>query len=230
MIKLNEVSETNEDVSVVSKGYLNIQPTDRMSDQEVSDFIAKEFEKVHDEAESDTYDKLMSEVFNRSEDEMDIDFNISEPIMSVLEKFKSEEWGEMDIKEQMLAVRELVKTIGKELQLDQLPEVELLSDRDEDAYGLFDAVSNKIILNPKYFDDPGELVNTVAHELRHAYQHMRAEMLETKEDTLYKLNFENYISPLSLPGGGYLFYVDYLDQYVEVEARAFANLFSEAMR
>lgn len=230
MIEMDKIPEMPEGKSEVSRGYLIIKPVDSMSDQEVSDFIAKEFEKVHDEAESDTYDKLLSEVFNRSEDEMDIDFNISEQIKSVLEKFKSEEWGEMDTKEQMSAVRELVKTIGKELQLDRLPEVELLSDGDEDAYGLFDAISNKIILNPKYFDDPGELVNTVAHELRHAYQHMRAEMLETKEDALYKINFENYISPLPLPGGGYLFYVDYLDQYVEVEARAFANLFTEAMR
>jgi hypothetical protein len=230
MIEMDKIPEMPEGKSEVSRGYLTIKPVDSMSDQEVSDFIAKEFEKVHDEAESDTYDKLLSEVFNRSEDEMDIDFNISEQIKSVLEKFKSEEWGEMDTKEQMSAVRELVKTIGKELQLDRLPEVELLSDGDEEAYGLFDAISNKIILNPKYFDDPGELVNTVAHELRHAYQHMRAEMLETKEDALYKINFENYISPLPLPGGGYLFYVDYLDQYVEVEARMFANLFTEAMR
>lgn len=230
MIEMDKIPEMPEGKSEVSRGYLTIKPVDSMSDQEVSDFIAKEFEKVHDEAESDTYDKLLSEVFNRSEDEMDIDFNISEQIKSVLEKFKSEEWGEMDTKEQMSAVRELVKTIGKELQLDRLPEVELLSDGDEEAYGLFDAISNKIILNPKYFDDPGELVNTVAHELRHAYQHMRAEMLETKEDALYKINFENYISPLPLPGGGYLFYVDYLDQYVEVEARTFANLFTEAMR
>jgi hypothetical protein len=230
MIEMDKIPEMPEGKSEVSRGYLTIKPVDSMSDQEVSDFIAKEFEKVHDEAESDTYDKLLSEVFNRSEDEMDIDFNRSEQIKSVLEKFKSEEWGKMDTKEQMSVVRELVKTIGKELQLDKLPEVELLSDGDEDAYGLFDAISNKIILNPKYFDDPGELVNTVAHELRHAYQHMRAEMLETKEDALYKINFENYISPLPLPGGGYLFYVDYLDQYVEVEARMFANLFTEAMR
>ena len=33
-----------------------------------------------------------------------------------------------------------------------------------------------------------------------------------------------------MPGGGWLFFTDYQDQYVEVDARAFANLFTEAMK
>lgn len=225
MDKIPEMSESKSDVS---KGYLNIKPVESMSDQEASDFFAKEFEKAHEEAEIDTYDKLLSEVFNRTEDELNIDFNVSDRIMTVLEKFKSEGWNTLDTKEQMSAIRDLVKAIGKELQIDKLPGIEILEDED-DAYGFFDAISNKIVLNPKYFDNPVELVNTVAHELRHAYQHMRAEVLDTWEDALYKVNFENYISPLPLPGGGYLFFVDYLNQYVEVDARAFANLFTEAM-
>ena len=44
------------------------------------------------------------------------------------------------------------------------------------------------------------------------------------------LYLDNYISPLPLPGGGWLFFTDYQDQYVEVDARAFANLFTEAMK
>jgi hypothetical protein len=58
---------------------------------------------------------------------------------------------------------------------------------------------------------------------------MRSEILDTKEDALFKCNFENYITPLQLPDGGYLNFTDYYDQYVEVDARAFANLFTEAM-
>ena len=73
-------------------------------------------------------------------------------------------------------------------------------------------------------------MNTIAHEVRHAYQHMRADVLDTWKDALFKVNFDNYISPLPLLGGGWLFFVDYMDQYVEVDARAFANLFTEAMR
>lgn len=215
MIKIGKLSEVSESKSDISKGYLDIKPVKNMSDQEASDFIAKEFEKAHGEAETDTYDKLLSEVFNRSEDELSIDFNISDRIMAVLEKFNPEDWKTLDIKEQMSAVKDLVKAIGKELEIDKLPEIEILEDED-DAYGLFDVTTNKIFLNLKYFDDPIEMVNTVAHELRHAYQHMRAEVLDTWEDALYKVNFENYISPLPLPGGGYLFFVDYFNQYVEL--------------
>ena len=52
------------------------------------------------------------------------------------------------------------------------------------------------------------------------------ELQETWQDTLYKLNFENYISPISLADGKYLFFTDYQDQLVEAEARAFANIFT----
>ena len=73
-------------------------------------------------------------------------------------------------------------------------------------------------------------INTIAHEMRHAYQEQRAGILETKEDALFKLNLDNYISPVPLPGCGWLFFTDYQDQYVEADARAFANLFTEAMK
>ena len=53
--------------------------------------------------------------------------------------------------------------------------------------------------------------------------------LTTSSQWLLLNSYENYISPLPLPGGGYLFFVDYFNQYVEVDARAFANLFTEAM-
>ena len=58
----------------------------------------------------------------------------------------------------------------------------------------------------------------------------RAGLLETREDALYRVNLDNYISPIPLLGGGWLFFTDYQDQYVEVDARAFANLFTEAMK
>lgn len=228
-MKFDKVSEVSERKSDISKGYMNIKSVEDMSDQEVSDFIAVEFEKAHDEAEIDTYDKLLSEVFNRSEEEFDIDFYISDRIMVVLDKFRAEVWKTVDSTDRISAIREMVKTVGKEMGLDKLPEI-LISEDEDDAYGFYDPEKNVIMLNGNFLSDPTELVNTIAHELRHAYQHLRAEILETWEDALYKVNFENYISPQPLPAGGCLFFTDYMDQYVEVDARAFANLFTEAMR
>ena len=99
-------------------------------------------------------------------------------------------------------------------------------DGQNGACGAFVPEENKIEINRTILTDPKEVVDTIAHEMRHAYQHQRAEMLETWQDFLYRLNFENYISPVSLADGKYLFFTDYQDQLVEAEARAFANIFT----
>ena len=94
---------------------------------------------------------------------------------------------------------------------------------------VYDVKNNMVVLNSQFLSNPLELVNTIAHELRHAFQHMRAEKLETREDARYKVNFDNYISPVLLPGGEWLFFTDYYSQYVEVDARVFADKVMEAM-
>lgn len=229
MIKIDRAPEVSETKTDVSKAYLNIKPVENMSDQETADFIDREFKKAHDEAEIDTYDKLLSEVFNKSEEEINVDFSLEDRIISIIEKFKVGNWNSLDISEQRVAIKELVSTVGKELGIDKIPNL-LISENEDDAYGFYDPEKNIVMLNKKYFDNPSELVNTIAHELRHAYQHMRAEILATWEDALYKVNYENYISPYLLPAGGWLFFTDYMNQYVEVDARAFANKFTEAMK
>lgn len=227
MIKVDSVLETSDVKSEVSRPYMNIKPKENISDQETADFISKEFEDAHNVAEFDTYDKLLSEVFNRSEDEISINFSISEKIKSILDKFSFDRWEAMSEEEKINAINELAKVVGDKLGIDKLPKIEI-SDGD-DSYGFYDPKNNTIVLNSKFFADPIELVNTLTHELRHAYQYMRAELLETWEDALYKVNYDNYISPVPLPGGGWLFFIDYFDQYVEVDARAFASKFTEAM-
>ena len=229
MDKIDKVPEVSEIKTCTVAGYRNIEPLDKVTDQETADFIAREFEKVHEETELDAYDRLLSEIFNRSEEELDIDFEISNQLYSILETFNGETWEPLDINERILAIRELVKALGNELGLEKSPEV-IVTDFEDDEYGSYDVKNNTISLNGKYLDNAPELVNTIAHEMRHAYQHRRADVQETWEDQLYNANFENYISPVPLPGGGRLFYTDYMDQYVEVDARAFANQFTEAMK
>lgn len=229
MIKFGEQAEAPEKSHAeLSEKYKYIKPMEKMSDAEVDDFWAGEFAKEKGEQEMDVYDKLLSEIFNRSEEELSIDFDIDESLQEILQKFSSEKWQDMSDAEKISAIRTLVKEVGNRLGLEKLPTVEIFEGENE-PYGNFDPLKNAINLNKQYFDDPKELVNTTMHELRHGYQNMRAEIFDTWEDALCKCNFDNYISPLPLPGGGYLFFVDYQDQYVEVDARAFANIFTEAM-
>lgn len=229
MIKFMEHADTPEkSKATIAEQYKNIKPVEKMSDAEVDDFWATEFAKEQEEPEIDLYEKLLSEIFNRSEDEIDIDFEIDDKLQAVLKKFDKENWGELSETEQVVVVKELSKEVGDRLGLERIPGIEIF-DGENEPYGNFDPVNNVISLNKQFFDDSKELVNTVTHELRHAYQNMRADIFETWEDALFKCNFDNYISPMPLPGGGFLFFMDYQDQYVEVDARAFANIFTEAI-
>ena len=164
-------------------------------------------------------------MFDCSEDDIDIRFELTEDISTALEKFNALEWNGKDYSEMQEAISNLVKAIGEGLGLKDLPEIHITDSGVQ--YGSYNYEFNTITLNKRYFNDPRELVDTISHELRHAYQHMKAEYPVTLEDMMYRVNFDNYISPLVLPAGGYLFFTDYYNQYVEVDARAFANIISE---
>ena len=71
-------------------------------------------------------------------------------------------------------------------------------------------------------DDPYETVDTIAHELRHAYQDRHARQPETKLDELYAANFEMYI-PFEDDYSGYR------SQLIESEASAFASQFKNEL-
>ena len=221
----------NIDSSKIDKVEKNseIRPSNSMTDKDVNLFWKSEFQKAHDEMSIDNNDIQLSDVFNCSEDEIDIDFSIDAKIISALEHISHENWDKMDDKEKLSVISKLVEWIGEGLDLKEIPKISIF-DSEEDAYGYYNPDDNTINLNKYYFNNPFELINTIAHELRHAYQEQRAGILETREDALFKLNLDNYISPVSLPGGGWLFFTDYQDQYVEADARAFANLFTEALK
>lgn len=114
MIKMDNVSETSDLKSEVSRPYLNIKPKVKMSDQEAADFISKEFEEAHELAEFDAYDKLLSEVFNRSEDEISIDFDFSDSIMNLLDNFHFDKWESVSETEKISTIKDKYnKRIGE---------------------------------------------------------------------------------------------------------------------
>lgn len=227
MIRFSDVTEKGITPEKLENN-TDIKPSGGMTDQEADAFWEAEFQKAHDEVSLDEYDTPLSEVFNRSEDELDIDFVIDDRLIKLLDQFSPETWEYMDDTERYEVISEFISTLSEGLELNDIPELAVFDD--DDAYGFYSPSDNTINLNQHFFDNPVELVNTIAHETRHAYQEYRAGLLETREDALYRVNLDNYISPIPLPDGGWLFFTDYQDQYVEVDARAFANLFTEAMK
>ena len=228
MIRFNEVTDIPTNVLDSHKAYLDIKSTDNLSKIELHDSISKEFDSISDFDDIDEADRLLVEVFDCSEDDINVEFELDENILSCLEQFEVSTWGKLTEKEKVNAISELTRLVGDKLGLDSIPEIEIC-DGEEGVYGGYDPDKNVISLNKEYIGDSKELVNTITHELRHAYQHYRADILNTREDKLFAVNFDNYIAPVQLPNGGCLFFTDYYNQYVEVDARTFANRFSEAI-
>lgn len=224
----NELSRAEVEKSNASTSYMDIKPQEKMSAEDVDGFWKSEFSHVEEGHEVDPYDALLSEVFNCSEEEIPIDLDIDGNLQSTLDRFSPEHWEELDEDEKIDAIENLKDSICDRLDLYDEPEVDFY-EVDGDEYGFFNPEDNTININRKHLDNPKELVDTIAHELRHAYQYKHAELLETKTDAMYRVNFDNYISPVYLPAGGCLYFFDYWNQYVEADARAFANKLTETI-
>lgn len=203
--------------------FRNIRPSTDISKTEAQDFWDDLFEDPGQKIEN-FETNLLKDVYGRDEDEFTFDVNPDTvEIRLILDRFQSERWMELSNEERMDAISELGDEIARVLGLSSNPDIKYYEGHPCDC-GYFDADDNSVWINKNNFDDPQEIVDTVAHEMRHAYQLERAKKLETYEDFLYAYNFANYISPM-MTEDGYVNFTDYQDQLIEAEARAFARLF-----
>lgn len=179
-------------------------------------FWEKQFESVPEIS--------MKDILNRSEDEFTFDdFDIAE-LSEVIESFDEKYWAGLSVEERMDIVNEAVDRISEKLELKEIPEVVFFED-DPSNCGYYYSGLNMLGVNSCELDTPKELLNTISHELRHAYQEQRALNPETEMDYKYLANLNNYVSPLFTETGDCILFTDYQDQLVEAEARAFANMF-----
>lgn len=224
MIKFEEISSEVQKVNPENtEAFKEIKPQEEMSKEAADDYWEGLFNDEIDNTESN--DALLYDVFDRSEEEFDFDLNIDDDIIKLLQDIKDIEWQYLEEDEKMEMIDALSNKISEMLELKERPEVTYY-DAEENDCGAYNQATNSIELNCSLLANPDELIETIAHELRHAYQYQKSMAPETRLDLLYRVNFENYISPISLGDGKYLFFTDYQDQLVEVEARAFAKQFS----
>lgn len=208
-------------------GFKDIKSVESPSAEKLREFWDGIFGKK-DTYTPDINENLFPEVFGRSSDEFHFDFDMGKILRECLEKFNADRWSKMSESEQTNTIKEFSAELSKKLGLLNPPTVSFF-DGPKDSCGAYNPGTNVITINRALFDEPAEVVDTIAHETWHSYQHQRAKILENKQDYLYKLNFANYISPTSLGDGKYLFFTDYQEQLVEAEARAFANIFREGV-
>lgn len=170
-------------------------------------------------------ENIFAKIFGRNEDEFVFDFDIeARDVQNILSEFSPEIWDTLSDKEKTDRIFSMIEVLAEKLGISSTPKL-ILFEADIDNCGAFNPKDNVIKINKALFEDPKELINTIAHEMRHAFQSMRAELGETLMDVLYALNFDNYISPTPVGEGKFIFFVDYEEQLVEAEARAFANMF-----
>ena len=135
--------------------------------------------------------------------------------------FTPENWKKLTDVEKKEKITDLCDYISRKLDIKTPPEVVFINE-DRSFFGGFSGSDNTLYINEKFLNNPFELVDTIAHELRHAFQFQRALNPETMLDEMYAVNFEFYIRPEDD-------YMGYKSQLVESEASAFAYQFKSEL-
>lgn len=209
-----------------NESYKEIKPILSASSDEAQEFWDKIFngKETAKDAFELSDDDIIAEIYDRDENEFQFNFDANSPEIKVaLLPFEEKTWNELSEIEKATAIDNLVNILSIELNLSVNPIVEFFEDEKNNC-GCYVSGENKIRINKNNFDNSSEVVNTIAHEIRHAYQYERANIGETYMDILYRYNFSNYIEPVKVDKK-YVNFTDYQNQLVEAEARAFAKLF-----
>ena len=134
----------------------------------------------------------------------------------VFSGFRQDRWEKLTIDEQKEAMEKLADYNADILGIDVKPAIRYYHAEDPSDYGGFSQKENTIYINEYMIGNAAEAADTISHEYRHCYQHMRAEKLENERDLEYRDNFENYIRPEDD-------YVSYKKQLVEADAESYAQ-------
>lgn len=134
----------------------------------------------------------------------------------VLSEFQQERWEKLTVEEQKEAIEKLGDYNAEILGVEEKPSIIYYEKRDPSAFGGFSERENAIYINEYNMGNASETADTISHEYRHCYQHMRAEKLENERDFAFKEGFENYIRPEDD-------YAGYKEQLVEADAREYAE-------
>lgn len=140
----------------------------------------------------------------------------------VLSRFNQKEWETMSLSDKKATCNQLADVIAEELGLDKKPTIKYYNNSKNGSYGSFDYRTNTLRINTYYFEEGNtvpwtEVVDTIAHELRHAKQFVN---LAIDPNSEVSQSFMHYVSSSES-------YADYYSQPCEVDARAYAKKWAE---
>lgn len=142
----------------------------------------------------------------------------------LLSNFSEEEWNSMSLSERKENIQELANYIAKELGLEQTPEVTFYYSDSDYTYGAFNKGTYTVKINTYYFDSAdswSKVVETLSHELRHAWQYWYAQIEPTNP---ISDSFNHYKSS-SVYG-----FDEYWEQLCEVDARDYGAKWTELLK
>ena len=138
----------------------------------------------------------------------------------VLRDFKGENWEQLSLDDRKNAIYGLADYNAGTLGLENKPGIEYYNNEDPGDFGGYSEADNVIYINEYNLYDSVETADTIAHEMRHCYQHERAMNPASEQDHLFRENFNNYI-PAQRD------YDAYQQQLVESDAREYAQQFKD---
>ena len=140
-----------------------------------------------------------------------------------LKHFNPSEWGKMSMTEKKTAIERLAHVVADELGLNNPPKIKYYYKK-ADSYGYYSDTNNSLNINTYYFTNGQtpwvEIVDTVAHEMRHAYQYARL-LSGINDDITY--SYIHYTSSDVDPVG-------YFNQACEVDAYNYGSYWAKLLK
>ncbi|MBQ3161190.1 MAG: hypothetical protein IJC04_03590 [Oscillospiraceae bacterium] len=205
-------NDVAQDVKFGMEPTISEEKADCIFNELMSDYNVQSEDMLIKEYAFDIVDLIGYSEEDFSFDDMKLDIDVLKEYTSL---FDEEAWESFDTIEKINAIKQFGEALADQLGIVDVPNIEVYRDL-LGRYGAYYPDDNKLKVNVLYIDDAKETLDTVAHEMRHAYQRMRAYNPQTEEDYKYKANFNEYIYSNAN-------FSMYQSQYVEAEARAFAD-------
>ena len=165
--------------------------------------------------------ELPKEIAEGNDDPETTDYFVDEVRADkTMEKFCQGNWENLEPDEKKAAIEKLAEYNYDILGIKEPIKIEYYDKNVEGDYGGYDEESNTLFINIRNLQNGPETADTVAHEMRHAYQHMRAGELETNRDLSFAINFSRYIKPEQNQSA-------YEQQIVEKDAALYAQRFKK---
>ncbi len=186
----------------------------------------KDIETVREEADlelQESIEELRETIENGIDDPELTNYFVDEvKANEVLENFKQSNWENLTIEEKKESIEKLQAYNQEILGIKDDIKIEYYYKEDESDFGFYHHGSHSMHINEYNLNDNKETADTIAHEMRHAYQYQRAEILENDRDIEFMVNNTpgNYIRPeVDFDG--------YRNQSVEKDAIAYGQRFKD---